>query len=280
MDRHRRFTFQEALTQLQIVSDDVNNDSDAVNNDSDAETTSSSETESVVDDDEVPLKEELPDIDVFEEENEDAGSSEDEAQVAITAGNATYYNNPFPKRLRSRNILAQQPRIIAAPKHEVDAFKIFYQPKIILQIVRKTNRKARDVRHECELSPNSIYKNFTSHKVEASLAIMIRASLDRDNFTNFHCLWDLVDSRPFYRVTTALNRFKFLLRCMRFDNYRNRPARQRNDRLAAIGEVWKTFNSNLRNIYFPNEVLTMDEQVVGYRGKIPGRTYMPTKPRK
>ena len=69
INRPRRFTFQEALEQLQIVSDDVNNDSDA-------EVTSSSETESVVDDDEVPLEEELSDIDVFEEENEDAGSDE------------------------------------------------------------------------------------------------------------------------------------------------------------------------------------------------------------
>ena len=46
---------------MQIVSDDVNNDSDA-------EATSSSETESVVDDDEGFLEEELSDIDVFEEE--------------------------------------------------------------------------------------------------------------------------------------------------------------------------------------------------------------------
>ena len=100
MNRQGRFTFQEALKQLQIVSDDVNNDSDA-------EATSSSETESIVDDDEVPLKEELSGIDVFEEENEDAGSdeyqepndndgsSEDETQVAIIAGNATYCNNLF-----------------------------------------------------------------------------------------------------------------------------------------------------------------------------------------
>ena len=73
-----------------------------MNNDSDAEATSSSETESIVDGEEVPLEEELSDIEVFEEENEDASSdeyqelndnndsSEDEAQVAITAGNATY----------------------------------------------------------------------------------------------------------------------------------------------------------------------------------------------
>ena len=116
MDRQRRFTFQEALKQLQIVSDNVNNDSDA-------EATSSSKTESIVDNDEVPLEEELSDINVFEEENEDAGSdeyqepndndgsSEDENQVAMTAGKTTYYNNSFFSRLRRRNILTQQPRI-------------------------------------------------------------------------------------------------------------------------------------------------------------------------
>ena len=67
---------------------------------------------------------------------------------------------------------------------------------------------------------------------------------------------------------------------MRFDNYCNRPGRQRNDRLAAIRELWEIFNSNLRNIYIANDALTVDEQLVGYRGKIPGKTYMPSKPRK
>ena len=158
--------------------------------------------------------------------------------------------------------------------------KYFTDLQNILQIVRETNRKARDVRHECKLSPNSVNKNFTSQEVEVGLAIGIRAGLDRDNFTDLQCLWNLIDSRPFYIVTMTLNRFKFLLRCMRIDNYRNRPARQGNDRLAAIREVWEIFNSNLRNIYNPNEALTVDEQLVGYGGKIPGRTYMPTKPRK
>ena len=129
--KQRRFTFSEALKQLQIVFNDVNNDSHV-------EASSNSETESIVDDDEVPLEEKLSDIDTFEEENEDAGSDEyqepndndgsskDEAQVAITAGNATYYNNSFPSRLRGRNMMTQQSRTIAAPEHKVDAFKIFY----------------------------------------------------------------------------------------------------------------------------------------------------------
>ena len=84
--------------------------------------------------------------------------------------------------------MTQQPRIIAAPEQVEDAFKIFYRPEIILHIVRETNRKARDVRHECKLSPNCVYKNFTSQEVEAGLAIIIRAGLDRDNFTDLHRL--------------------------------------------------------------------------------------------
>ena len=128
--------------------------------------------------------------------------------MAITAGNATYYDTAFPSRLRRQDILTQQPRIIASPENEVGAFKIFYQPDIIFQIVRETNRKARDVRREYNLLPNSVYKNFTSQQVEAGLAIMIRAGYDRDNFTDPPRLWDSVDSRPFYRATMALNRFK------------------------------------------------------------------------
>ena len=64
------------------------------------------------------------------------------------------------------------------------------------------------MRHEGKLSPNSVCKNFTSQEVKAGLAIMIRAALDRDNFTNLHSLWDPIDSRLFYRVTMALNRFQ------------------------------------------------------------------------
>ena len=38
--------------------------------------------------------------------------------------------------------------------------------------------------------------------------------------------------------------------------------------------------SNLQRFYIPEDTLTVDEQLVGYRGKIPGRTYIPSKPRK
>ena len=75
----------------------------------------------------------------------------------------------------------------------------------MLQMVHETNRKARNVRHECKLLPNSGYKDFTIETVEAVLAIMVRAGLDRDNFTDLRQLWDPLESGPFYRVAMPLN---------------------------------------------------------------------------
>ena len=71
---------------------------------------------------------------------------------------------------------------------------------------------------------------------------MIRAGLDRDSFTYLPRSWNPIDSKPFYRIPMALNRFKFLFACIRFDNYRTRPGKQENDWLAAVREVWSIFN--------------------------------------
>jgi hypothetical protein len=47
-----------------------------------------------------------------------------------------------------------------------------------------------------------------------------------------------------------------------------------------VRDLWTMFVGGLRRVYNPSATLTVDEQLVGYRGRIPGRTYMPCKPRK
>ena len=70
LDRQRRFTFQQALKQLQTTSDDVDCGSEP-------EVISSSECESIRDTDKLPLEEEICDIDVYEKESEDEETSSD-----------------------------------------------------------------------------------------------------------------------------------------------------------------------------------------------------------
>ena len=171
MKKQRRLTFQKALNKLQ-TSFENNNDSDKeIANGSESVSASNYQPESALDcplesdsasdGNNLPPEEILSDVDVFEEESDEdyeisSGdgqesnneSSENKDQEEITAGSATYYAQPFQSRLRRRNILIQRARIDASPDSEINAFNRFYRPKIIFLIVRETNRKARDVRHQ------------------------------------------------------------------------------------------------------------------------------------
>ena len=92
-------------------------------------------------------------------------------------------------------------------------------------------------------------------------------------------LWDVRDSKPFYRAIMSLNRFKCFLRCVRFDNWHTQEQRKINDKFAAISK-WGLFLGSIQRVYVPDDCITVDEQLVGYRGQIPGITYIPSKSRK
>lgn len=293
----RRLTFLEALQAIGVEIIENIEDANIEHMDFEDEIEESNEDEveerteedtNIQDQAEEDIPDILPDIEVF---SEDENSSDDEnnddhalnvenENNIIESGGVQYSRNPFQVRRQRRNILTEQARILANPQNEKDAFLLFYNIDIILHILRETNRKAHSLRHENNMPINSVTKDFTHIELEAGLAIIIRAGLDRDNMSDLRNLWNPIEGRPFYRIVMPVNRFIFLLRCMRFDNFRNRQERQQNDRLSAIREVWDMFNDGLRRVYVPNEALTVDEQLVGYRGNIPGRTYMPCKPRK
>ena len=74
--------------------------------------------------------------------------------------------------------------------------------------------------------------------------------------------------------------FKFLLRCFRFDNWHTQEERKVHNKFAAVAEIWDIFLINLRRSYIPDDRITVDEQLVGYCGRIPNRTYIQSKPQK
>ena len=112
-------------------------------------------------------------------------------------------------------------------------------------------------------------------ELKAGLAIILRAGSDRDNFTEFNNLWQPDDSKLFYRAVMFLVGFKFLFRCLRFDNWHTREEKKIRNKFSAVAEIRDIFLINLRRAYIPDHCVTVDEQLVGYRGRIPGRSYIP-----
>ena len=137
--------------------------------------------------------------------------------------------------------------------------------KIMQTVLRYTNRKCREVRRT-PFTPQN-YHNFSMEEFKAAVAVILRAGSDRDNFMELQNLWDVAERKPFYRAVMSLNRFNF-------------KKRKINDKFAVISEIWGLFLGSIQRVYVSDDCITVDEQLVGYRDRIPGRTYMPSKPRK
>ena len=75
-------------------------------------------------------------------------------------------------------------------------------------------------------------------------------------------------------------RFKFLLSCLRFDDKATREERRIQSKFAPILEIFDLFIANCKKWYRPSSYLTVDEQLVGFRGRCPFKMYLPSKPDK
>ena len=120
---------------------------------------------------------------------------------------------------------------------ELEAFLPYIDELILLTIPRYTNRKVNDLRHAACVV-RSFMSPFTLDEIKTATVILLSARTDRDNFCCVRDLSDPVEGRPFYRVVMSINRFKFFICAIRFDNYRDRAARLQNDRLVRYGTNW------------------------------------------
>ena len=207
---------------------------------------------------------------------DDNDTDHEDKDCVLGRSGIKYSTRPIPARRRMRNILTQSSKVIANPRSEIESFELFLSEDILRTVLMHTNRKTREIRRTLNrLQP---FKTFSMDELKAELAIILRAGRDRDNFTELDNLWQPEDSKPFYRAVMSLVRFKFLLRCLPFDNWHTREERKVYNKFAAVAEIWDIFLINLRRAYIPDDCITVDEQLVGYRGRIPGRTYIPSKP--
>lgn len=67
---------------------------------------------------------------------------------------------------------------------------------------------------------------------------------------------------------------------MRFDDKNTREQRMESDRLAPISCIWNMFLNNCKSKYNIGSNATVDEQLLGYRGRCKFIHYIPTKPDK
>lgn len=159
-------------------------------------------------------------------------------------------------------------------------WNLLFDEEIRKKIVQHTNFKIEDV---CAtmIANDEMMQTYHHHttleEINAFIGIIYYAALWKSNNVNIEELWGRNNGVTFYRCVMPKARFMFLSVCLRFDD----PAtRQEQDKLSPIRELWSKFITNCTRYYQPSSFCTVDEQLLGFRGRCPFRMYLKSKPDK
>lgn len=185
-------------------------------------------------------------------------------------------------RTRSHNIITQLPgpKLVSRDKYSiVDCFKLFCDDIIIKTIVTCTNIYIEKISTNFKRQIDCRQTDF--QEISALIGILILAGVNKSGKQNILDLWDKTGfGIESFHATMSIQRFRFLLRCLRFDDIRDRESRREIDKLAPIREVFEMLVHNCQKSYSVGAFVTIDEELVKFRGKCPFKQYLPSKPGK
>lgn len=164
-------------------------------------------------------------------------------------------------------------------KTPVECFKLFVTDALVDMIVQFTNQKIEVVARQYQRQTATVQPT-NAAEIRALIGILVFSGYRKDNHLNTKELWCKVAGATFYKAAMSEARFNFLLFCLRFDDVTTREERRTTDKFAPIRDVWDTFMTHCEENYTPHENLTVDEQLLAFRGKCPFRMYIQNKPAK
>lgn len=185
------------------------------------------------------------------------------------------------RRTASRNIIhfISGPRGTAKDCNTVSEHFLHFFPNTLLEIILQ-HTNAEIIRQAEKYSSHENVSQITIEELKALFAVLVLSAAKKDNHLSAKHMFNVSISGTFYRACMSQNRFTFLLNCIRFDEKETRQERQVNDPFTHIREIWDIFIEICRTSFTPSSYLTIDEQLLGFRGRCPFRMYIPNKPAK
>lgn len=213
---------------------------------------------------------------------------EDKERLCFLAKDGTtkwmkHPQRPANVRTLSCNIITDLPgpkSKACETQNEIDIFNLFFDDTIFEIIMNSTNIFIDKIREKFTRERDARYTDILELKAFVGLLFLIGAL--RCSKKNLSDLWNNSTGNGLESCYLSMSekRFRFLLRCLRFDNVNDRDERRETDKLAPFREVMTIFINNCQKYYTPGEFLTVDEQLVGFRGRCCFRQYIPSKPAK
>lgn len=193
-----------------------------------------------------------------------------------------WYKEPPNKRRHSSHNITTLPGVKGFARNAKTAAECWgnlFPDEMLEIIVKYTNQYIDTVKdnfiRERDGKPTDLIE------LKAFIGLLYLAGAYKSNRLLLEELWGKNgDGIEKFGLVMNVKRFKFMLRCLRFDDKTTRSERKKVDCLAAIRDVFEMFVQNCKKCYTPGENLTIDEMLPGFRGRCSFRQYIPSKPNK
>ena len=162
-----------------------------------------------------------------------------------------------------------------------DFIYVLLDNDLLTTILDYTNHEMEIVRSTSGMSATSrsrhVFSDTNLTELKALVGVLIMTGIRHDGHLNLKMMFDVQFGALFYRSLFSLKRFEWLMRTIRFDI---REERDPDDRFAPIRTIFEMFIRNCKRLYVPGPIVTVDEMLAPFRGKVPFRMYIPSKPAK
>ncbi|XP_012523203.1 uncharacterized protein LOC105829094 [Monomorium pharaonis] len=167
-------------------------------------------------------------------------------------------------------------------KTPYESWSLLFSDNILNIIIIHTNAQIKSHCNDNEINRNvnAIYKDLDIIELKAFIGLLYISGLQKNNNTSLEDLWSAEYGIDLYRATMPLARFKFICRCLRFDDISTRTQRQKQDKFALIRELWTKFISRCTQFYIPTPYCTIDEQLLSFQGRCPFKVHNKNIPNK
>ena len=162
-------------------------------------------------------------------------------------------------RLKARSPPGPTMHVMSRAGDQASTFRLFITPKVENIILEVMNREG------CRKYGDE-WKGMDETDLRAYVGLLFLAGGYRSRGEATASLWDAESSWAKFHTTMPLKLFHTYSRLLRFDDRKTSRRRRATDKLAAVREVWDAWVVQLPSLYNPGPEVTVDEQLVPFRG--------------
>ena len=182
-------------------------------------------------------------------------------------------------RLQQQNILNFKPGPTAFATHKVSetsplsSFCVVFDEPMLRNIRKCTVAEAHRV-------SGSTHWDVTLDELDKFIGLIIARGILGQSGLPVESLWNKTWGCSIFSKTLPRDRFKEIMRFLRFDLKSERRQRVISDKFCLASSLWKPFIENCKKAYVPNPYITIDEQLLPCKARCRFIQFMPNKPDK